>query len=156
MKVPEEWPRGKWKRWAGRPERRRLGRVPTSLETLVTHWLTVPELCERLALDAGKVRRLLAEQWLVGVRRERGVLAVPADFLQERALPPDAGARGAARWVVLPALRGTVTLLDDAGLDDEAKIVWLFSANEDLGSRPVDALRAGHKAPVRRVAQLLF
>lgn len=130
--------------------------MPTSLETLVTSWLTVPELCDRLAIDAGKVRRLLAEHWLVGVRRgERGIFAVPEAFLLEQAAP-DAAEAGAARWVVLPALRGTVTLLADAGLDDEEKIGWLFSPNEELGSRPVDALRAGHKAPVRRVAQLLF
>jgi len=131
--------------------------VETSLEELVPRWLTVPDLCEHLALDAGKVRRLIAEHWLVGVRRgDRNIFAVPADFLVPRS--PAEGAEGpdAASWGVLASLRGTVTLLLDAGLEEGEAIEWLFSPSDLLGSTPIAALRAGHKAPVRRAAQTLF
>lgn len=125
------------------------GPVDTDLDTLVPHWLTVPELCERLRLDAGKVRRLLEDSWLVGVRRgERQVLHVPADFL----LPPT----GDGPWTVLSSLRGTVILLLDAGLSEAEVVAWLFTPLPELGSTPLEALRAGHKAPVRRAAQALF
>ena len=121
------------------------------LENLVTGWLTVPELAERLALDAGKVRRLIAEHWLVGVRRgERNIFAVPADFLVAQTGP------AGESWAVLPSLRGTITLLFDAGLDEAEAIEWIFSPSEELGTTPIEALRAGHKAPVRRAAQTLF
>ena len=133
------------------------GRVDTSLDDLVTRWLTVPDLCEHLALDAGKVRRLIAEHWLVGARRgERDIFAVPADFLVAREPVPGAEGPDAARWAVLASLRGTITLLLDAGLDQAEVIAWLFSPSDELGSTPLEALRAGHKAPVRRAAQTLF
>ena len=128
-----------------------------SLENLVPHWLTVPDLSERLALDASKVRRLIAEHWLIGARRgERNVFAVPADFLVPQT--PSLGEEGAdsASWAVLSSLRGTVTVLFDAGLDDAEAIEWLFTLSEELGTTPLEALRAGHKAPVRRAAQTLF
>ncbi len=131
--------------------------VETSLEDLVPRWLTVPDLCEHLALDAGKVRRLIAEHWLIGARQgARSIFAVPADFLVPR--EPRAGSDGpeAARWAVLSSLRGTITLLLDAGLDEPEAIRWLCSPSEELGSTPLEALRAGHKAPVRRAAQTLF
>ncbi len=136
---------------------RTLCSVETSLEELVPRWLTVPDLCEHLALDAGKVRRLLAEHWLIGARQgERNIFAVPADFLVPRAPEADAEGADAARWAVLASLRGTVTLLMDAGLDEAAAIEWLFSPSDLLEATPIAALRAGHKAPVRRAAQTLF
>lgn len=124
-----------------------------SVEHLVPAWLTVPELAERLSIDAGKVRRLLAEHWLVGVRvGERGIFSVPADFLVSTT-PAD---HGAASWAVVPALRGTITLLLDAGLDESEVIEWVFTPSEELGTTPLEAMRAGRKAPVRRAAQSLF
>ncbi|NLF05672.1 MAG: DNA-binding protein [Actinomycetales bacterium] len=131
--------------------------MENSLDDLVARWLTVPDLCEDLALDAGKVRRLIAEHWLVGARQgERNVFAVPAEFLVAREPAPGAEGPDAARWAVLASLRGTITLLLDAGLDEAEAIEWLFSPSEELGSTPLEALRAGHKAPVRRAAQTLF
>ena len=132
-------------------------RVKTSLEDLVPRWLTVPDLCEHLAIDAGKVRRLIAEHWLVGARQgERAIFAVPADFLVPREPRAEEEGPEAAQWAVLGSLRGTITLLLDAGLDEAQAIEWLFSPSDELGSTPLEALRAGHKAPVRRAAQTLF
>jgi hypothetical protein len=105
-----------------------------------TEWLTVPDLAERLALPLGKVRRLLQDRYLVAIRVD-GVLRVPAEFVQEDGPLHD--------------LRGTLILLGDNGYTDEEAVDWLLGEDEVLGARPIDALRAGRKAEVRRVAQAL-
>ncbi|AEI11958.1 Rv2175c family DNA-binding protein [Cellulomonas gilvus] len=121
-----------------------------ALETLVDAWLTVPDVADRIGLDVGKVRRLIQERKLVGVRRgEPRVLSVPERFLV--AGRQDAAATG--EWAVLPWLQGTLTVLADAGFSDEEAIVWLFTPDETLPGSPIDALRGGHKTEVRRRAQ---
>jgi hypothetical protein len=47
------------------------------------------------------------------------------------------------------------TLLADAGYDGEASVRWLFTADESLPGRPIDALRANRGTEVRRRAQAL-
>jgi Rv2175c C-terminal domain of unknown function len=112
------------------------------LDDLVSTWLTVPDVAELVGLDVGKVRRLLQERYLVGVRRgERNVLSVPAALIADGA--------------PLPELRGTLVVLADSGYDDEAAIRWLFTPDDSLPGTPVDALRAGRKTEVRRRAQAL-
>lgn len=135
------------------------------LDALVPDWLTLPDVAERLGIDVGKVRRLLQDGRLVAVRRgEPAVLSVPADFLVPAHLAnpaaptvpavPD-GQDGDGGWVVLAALRGTLTVLADAGFDAEESVEWLFSTDEVLGRTPMAALRAGSKSEVRRRAQTL-
>jgi hypothetical protein len=46
-------------------------------------------------------------------------------------------------------------VLGDAGFADEEAVDWLIDVEETLGVAPIDALRAGRKAEVRRVAQAL-
>ena len=112
------------------------------LDALVPEWLTLPDVAARLGMDVGKVRRLLQDRYLVGARRgERNVLSVPAALLVDRA--------------PLSELRGTLIVLADSGYDDEAALRWLFTADESLPGRPVDALREGRKTEVRRRAQAL-
>src|SRR3978361_223074 len=53
----------------------------------------------------------------------------------------------------MPELRGTAILLGDSGFDDDGAVAWLLDADDSLGAAPIDALRAGRKAEVRRVAQ---
>jgi len=103
-------------------------------------WLTVPDLAERLGLPLGKVRRLLEERQLLGTRID-GIFKVPAEFL--RGDEP------------VQELRGTIIVLADNGFSDDEAIDWLLGEDEILGARPIDALRAGRKAEVRRVAQAL-
>jgi hypothetical protein len=112
-----------------------------------TEWLTIPDVAERLDLDVVRVRQLLRERKLVAVRRgERSVLHVPAAFLVEHE----------GRLQPIPALHGTVVLLDDARFTDDEIVAWLFAPEETLnGLAPVEALRAGQRAAVRRVAQSL-
>lgn len=127
------------------------------LDALVGDWLTLPDLAERLDLPVAKVRRLVEERRLVGVRRgEPAVYAVPARFLVPGHLanPAQPGTPdGAPEWTVLAALQGTFTLLADVGFDDAAALAWLFTPDDSLAGTPLDALLAGRKSEVRRLAQ---
>lgn len=100
----------------------------------------MPELIEILGESQGRVRRLLTEKYLVGSRRH-GPLAVPSVFIVDGR--------------PLASLRGTVIALQDAGFDDDELIDWLLAPEESLGRAPIDALLAGHKSEVRRIARAL-
>jgi hypothetical protein len=105
-----------------------------------TEWLTVPDLVELLGIPQSRVRRLLEDRILLGMRVD-GVLKVPADFIVD--------------GEPLHELRGTVLVLADAGFSDEEAVHWLLSEQDSLGTTPIAALRSGRKAEVRRVAQAL-
>lgn len=111
------------------------------LETLVAEWLTVPDLAEALGISLRQVRQMISDRELIAARvGERNVVAVPAGFVQDGA--------------VLASLMGTVTVLADAGFSDEEAIRWLCTPDDSLpiqGS-PLDMLRAGRKAEVRKRA----
>ncbi len=104
-------------------------------------WLTVPELVELIGVPTGRVRRLIEEHSLPGARID-GVFKVPADFIKD--------------GEPLHEVRGTVIVLHDSGFSDDEAMNWMLADNELLGGvAPIDALRAGRKAEVRRVAQAL-
>jgi len=129
-------------------------------DDLVDAWLTVPDVADELGIDAGKVRRLLKERRLIGVRRgDPPVFSIPAAFLvpasaSNPVVDPEGEVGGEpARSAVLAWLQGTFSVLGDAGFSDAEAVAWLFTPDESLPGRPVDALRAGHKTEVRRRAQ---
>jgi hypothetical protein len=101
-------------------------------------WLTVPDLVDLLGLTVSRVRRLIEDRRLLAVRLD-GVLKVPAVFLRD--------------GEPLSELRGTIMVLGDNGFTDEEAMEWLLTEEPSLSAAPVDALRAGRKAEVRRVAQ---
>jgi hypothetical protein len=105
-----------------------------------TEWLTVPDLVEQLGLSVSRVRRLIEDRHL-GAKRIDGVLKVPASFLKD--------------GQPLSELRGTLIVLADDGFSDDEAVDWLLAEEESLGTSPIEALRAGRKAEVRRVAQAL-
>lgn len=112
------------------------------LDDLVDSWLDLDDVAQRLETDVGRVRRLLQDRCLVGIRRgERRTVLVPASLLD--------GAQ------TLPDLRGTLTLLADAGYTDVEALRWLFTPDDSLPGTPAEALRTGRRAEVRRRAQAL-
>jgi excisionase family DNA binding protein len=119
-------------------------REPASIEAQVAEWLTVPDIAERLGVRLSEVRRMIEDRELVAARvGPRSVVSVPAKFLTDEG--------------PLPTLRGTFTVLQDGGMDDEQIIGWLFTRDETLSveGAPIDALVAGRKKEVRRRAQEL-
>ncbi|WP_165065048.1 Rv2175c family DNA-binding protein [Marisediminicola senii] len=103
-------------------------------------WLSVPDLAELLDTTPSKVRRLVEDRALLAQRID-GVLKVPARFIRD--------------GEPLHELRGTLVLLADSGFSDDEAMNWLLSDDDMLDMAPIDALLAGRKAEVRRIAQAL-
>lgn len=108
---------------------------------LVGEWMTIPEIAETLDVKVTRVHTLITEGQLIAVRDQEGVRRVPALFMREDG--------------VLDSLKGTLTVLKDSGFDDEETIRWLYTEDESLPGRPIDALHAGKKTEIRRRAQAL-
>ncbi len=103
-------------------------------------WLNVPDAADLLGTSPSRVRKLIEDKSLLAMRRD-GVLKIPAAFIRD----------GAA----LPEIRGTVILLEDSGFTTDEALTWLLAEEESLSTAPIEALLAGRKAEVRRVAQAL-
>jgi hypothetical protein len=120
-----------------RPGSGRLGLVTIASDA---RWLTIPELVDILGISVSRVRRLIEDRTLLASKVD-GVWKVPEVFL-----------RGTEPMV---ELRGTLLVLHDSGFNDEESMHWLLTDEESLGTSPIEALIAGRKAEVRRVAQAL-
>ncbi len=111
-----------------------------TLDSLVDAWLTLAQAADRLGVSVSKVRQLAREHQLVCVRR---------DDLREPAVPAACIADGA----IVKGLSGTLILLADHGFDAAESIEWLFTPDDTLPGRPIDALREDRGKEVRRRAQ---
>ena len=113
-----------------------------SIEDLVTGWLSLREVADRLGVSPNKVRQMVREHQLAALRHaDAREPEIPAELL-----PGDAVVKG---------LAGTLTLLADAGYDEEESVRWLFTGDDSLPGRPIDALRENRGTEVRRRAQAL-
>lgn len=108
--------------------------------TAQIEWLAVPDLVDVLGMPVGRIHRLIEEHRLPATRRN-GTLQVPALAIQDDEPLAD--------------LRGTLLVLHDAGFTDDEVIDWLHEIEPSIGRAPIEALRAGRKHEVRRVAQAL-
>lgn len=102
-------------------------------------WLSVPDIAQSLGITPTKVRQLVDERFLLGSRRT-GVFLIPAAFVEGG---------------LVQELPGTVTVLFDGGFTVDDALDWLLEHQSVLGASPLDALRAGRKKEVRRLAQAL-
>jgi hypothetical protein len=108
--------------------------VTDDVDALVGSWLTVPDIVH--------VRQMLKDREMVCVRRgQRSVISVPADFVQD--------------GVVVKKLPGLLTLLADAGYDENESIRWIFTPDDSLPGTPMQALTENRHTEVRRRAQSL-
>lgn len=108
----------------------------------VDSWLTVREVADTLGMSPNAVRRLVHDHQLAMVRRPgEPEPEIPTAFLHE--------------GMIVKGLGGTLTLLADHGFDDWESIEWLFTPDDSLPGRPIDALRADRGTEVRRRAQVI-
>jgi hypothetical protein len=103
-------------------------------------WLTLPDVAERLDLPVNRVHQLIREHALIAVRRD-GVLQVPAELVAGR--------------MVIKHLPGVLTLLYDAGYNDEEALRWLYTPDDSLPGAPAVALNGQRATEVKRRAQAL-
>ena len=113
--------------------------APSDLATLVPAWLTLQEAAQQLGVSPNRVRQFARERQLAIIRLSTGEPSVPADFLQDGA--------------VVKGLSGTLVVLADHGFSDDESIEWLFTSDDTLPGRPIDALREDRGKEVRRRAQ---
>ncbi len=112
------------------------------LAALVDEWLDWGRTADLLGVSVSKVRQLIREHQLAA--------AVPA---------PGAGQQVPAALImdgaVVKGVPGVLTVLHDGGYDDREALTWLFTADETLPGRPIDALRENRGAEVTRRAQAM-
>lgn len=87
-----------------------------------------------------RVRQMIRERRLLALRRE-GVLKTPVDLIDSP--------------MVLKHLPGVLTLLHDAGYNDEEVFRWLYTPDDSLPGAPAEALRDNRATEVKRRAQAL-
>ena len=118
-----------------------MAQIDPPADANVGEWLTTAEVAERLSLPVSRVKQLLRDRKLLGVQRPDGSFGVPAAFLDG-----DQVVRG---------LHGTLTLLFDCGFSEVEALRWLFSVDDSLPGRPIEAIAAHRCTEVNRLAQAL-
>jgi hypothetical protein len=113
-----------------------------SLDALIPEWLDWKATAAELGVSVSKVRQLIREHQLAAAVPTPGAgQQVPAELVME--------------GVVVKGVPGLLTLLADGGWDDREMLTWLFTPDESLPGRPIDALRENRGAEVKRRAQAL-
>lgn len=104
--------------------------------------LTLPETAERLGVVVTKVMDLVNEHKLIVVRRD-GIRYIPEAFLSTKK-------ENTNRFIP-----GVIALLADGGFSDEEILAFLFTEDETLPGRPIDALHSQLAREVMRRAQAM-
>jgi hypothetical protein len=112
------------------------------LGDLIADWLDWKAAAEQLHITVAKVRTLIREHQLAA--------AVPA---------PGAGQQVPAELImdgeIVKGVPGLLTTLSDGGWDDIEMLTWMFTADDSLPGRPIDALRENRGSETKRRAQAL-
>lgn len=112
------------------------------IATLVAEWLDWAQVASLLHVSVSKVRQLIRENHLAAaVPTPGGGQQVPAALLQD--------------GLIVKGVPGVLTVLHDGGYDDRQIITWLFTPDDTLPGRPVDALRENRGSEVKRRAQAM-
>jgi hypothetical protein len=103
-------------------------------------WLGLADVAQRLDVPLNQVRQMIRDGALLAVRRDHAP-AVPAELI--------------ATPTVRKHLPGVLTLLHDAGYNEEEALRWLYTADESLPGCPAVALSGDKATEVKRRAQAL-
>ncbi|MGA9748673.1 MAG: Rv2175c family DNA-binding protein [Nocardioides sp.] len=114
--------------------------VNDGLNELVGEWFDWAQASDALHVSVSKVRQMIREHQLAAV------VPVPGEGQKVPALMVMDG-------LVVKGVPGLLTVLHDGGYDDRAAISWLFTEDETLPGRPIDALRENRGSEVKRRAQ---
>lgn len=106
------------------------------LQDLIDEWLDWKGVAGELGVSVGKVRTMIREHQLAAVGPR-----VPAELL--------------TGGEVVKGVPGLLTVLSDGGWSDAEILTWLFTADDTLPGRPIDALREDRGSEVKRRAQAI-
>jgi len=116
--------------------------IDSQVADLVGQWLTWSEAADQLSVSVSKVRQLIRENQLAAVVPVPGAgQQVPAELI--------------ADGVIVKGVPGVLTVLHDGGYGDREIITWLFTSDDSLPGRPIDALRENRGSEVKRRAQAM-
>jgi hypothetical protein len=113
-----------------------------ALQDLITDWLDWKAAATALGVSVTKVRTLIREHHLAAAVPSPGAgQQIPAELIMD--------------GEIVKGVPGLLTLFADGGWDDREKLAWLFTPDETLPGRPIDALRENRGSEVKRRAQAL-
>jgi len=113
-----------------------------ALQTLITEWLDWKAAATALGVTVTKVRTLIREHHLAAAVPSPGAgQQIPAELLLD--------------GEIVKGVPGLLTLFADGGWGDREKLTWLFTPDDSLPGRPIDALRENRGSEVKRRAQAL-
>ncbi len=116
--------------------------TPEDLSTLIAEWLDWSQASDELHVSVSKVRQLIREHQLAAAVPTPGAgQQVPAELLMD--------------GEIVKGVPGVCTVLHDTGFEDREILRWLFTADDTLPGRPIDALRENRGAEVKRRAQAM-
>jgi hypothetical protein len=112
------------------------------LGALIPDWLDWKAAGQALGVSVSKVRQLIREHHLAAaVPREGAGQQVPAELIMD--------------GEIVKGIPGLLTLLHDGAYDDREILAWLFTPDDSLPGRPIDALRENRGSEVKRRAQAM-
>jgi uncharacterized protein len=112
--------------------------VSDSVTAGPAEWINLPDVSEKLDVSISKVHQMIRDGRLLAVKRD-GIRVTPAELV--------------ANSTVLKHLPGILTLLRDAGYNDEEVVRWLYEPDKALGGTPAAALGGDLAREVKRRAQ---
>jgi hypothetical protein len=112
------------------------------LDALISEWRDWKSTAAELGVSVSKVRQLIREHQLAAAVPTPGAgQQIPAELVMDGA--------------IVKGVAGLLTLLADGGWSDREMLTWLFTADDSLPGRPIDALRENRGSEVKRRAQAL-
>ncbi len=114
----------------------------TDLAVLIEEWLDWKAAGAALGVSVNKIRQYIREHHLAAAVPTPGAgQQVPAELIMD--------------GVIVKGIPGLLTIFHDGGYDDREILIWLFTPDDSLPGRPIDALRENRGSEVKRRAQAM-
>lgn len=118
------------------------GSAQVDLAALITDWVDWAQAGELLGVSASRVRALVKEHQLAeAVPVPGGGVKLPAELFCD--------------GEIVKGVSGLITMLHDGRYDDREILAWMFTPDDSLPGRPIDALRENRGSEVKRRAQAM-
>lgn len=115
---------------------------PIDLSILIKDWLDWKAAAAELGVSVSKVRQYIREHQLAAAVPTPGAgQMVPAELIMD--------------GEIVKGVPGLLTTLHDGNYEDREILEWMFTPDDSLPGRPIDALRENRGSEVKRRAQAM-